>query len=146
MVAKLVLLAALASAWYMTGLIAFVQVVHYPLFGKVGPEAFRDYHAGHVRLTTATVLVPMSVELLSSAWLVYRRPEGATAGWVWAGLVAVVMTWLATGLLSVPLHDRLARGFDEGAHRALVGTNVVRAAAWVAHAGIMVVIAMKEMK
>jgi hypothetical protein len=35
-----VLLTCVASTLFMTGLSWFVQVVHYPLFAAVGPDAF----------------------------------------------------------------------------------------------------------
>ncbi|MGP0064258.1 MAG: hypothetical protein ACLQGP_11745 [Isosphaeraceae bacterium] len=140
MSSKFVLLACLASTLYMTGVIVLVQVVHYPLFERVEAMAFRRYHAEHVRLMTLLVLGPMVVELLSSAWLVFRRPEGPAAWLAWAGLAAAVVTWAATARLSVPLHDRLARGFDPEAHHALVRTNFVRTIAWFVHASTVLVI------
>lgn len=36
----LALLVCLGSTLYMTGLIWFVQAVHYPLLGEVGPGSF----------------------------------------------------------------------------------------------------------
>ena len=41
MESKLPFLACLGSTLYMTGLIWFVHVVHYPLFSRVGWENFR---------------------------------------------------------------------------------------------------------
>ncbi len=114
MSSTIALLACLASTLYMTGVIVVVQVVHYPLFERVETTAFTRYHAEHVRLMTFVVLVPMVVELLSSAWLVFRCPHGASPWLAWVGLTAAVVTWLATARLSVPLHDRLARGFRTG--------------------------------
>jgi hypothetical protein len=38
---KLVLLANLAATFFMVGLIWFVQIVHYPLFGQVGRDRVR---------------------------------------------------------------------------------------------------------
>ncbi len=145
MFTRLMLLAAFASTWYMTGLIVFVQVVHYPLFAKIDPESFQRYHEDHVRLTTFTVLVPMVVELFASAMLAYQA-SAASAGLAWAGLVAVVVTWVATGLLSVPRHDKLALGFQADVHRALVGTNRVRLVAWIVHSVIMSVIIANNVK
>lgn len=130
---ELALLACLASTLYMTGVIVVVQVVHYPLFERVETIAFPRYHAEHVRRMTPVVLLPMLVELVSSAWLAFRRPEGASPWLCWVGLAAALVTWAATGWLSVPLHNRLAREFEAGAHRALVRTNVVRTVAWSVH-------------
>ena len=145
MFTRLILLAAFASTWYMTGLIVFVHVVHYPLFAKIDPESFRQYHEDHVRLTTFTVLVPMVVELLASGILAYQA-RAASAGLAWAGLVAAMVTWLATGFLSVPLHDKLALGFQAEAHQSLVGTNRLRLAAWIVHSAIMSAMVFKSLK
>ena len=54
---KFALLACLASTLFMTGLIWFVQVVHYPLFSEVEPGDFLRYHAAHPRRTTRVVLL-----------------------------------------------------------------------------------------
>src|SRR4051794_35751848 len=93
---KWVLLACLASTLFMTGLIWFVQVVHYPLFAEVDPAGFRRYHAAHTRATTRVVLIPMILELLSSAVLVLGPAPGEAldAAMDWAGLIAATGTWL----------------------------------------------------
>ena len=49
-----------------------------------------------------------------------------------------IITWAATAQLSVPLHDRLAAGFDSEAHRSLVRTNArIWTAAWIIHSLIV---------
>lgn len=118
----------------MTGLIWFVQVVHYPLFGAVGAEAFTRYHALHTTRTTLVVAPLMLTEAACALWLVWARP--GPAAWIGAALVAVV--WLATFGLSVPRHEVLSGGFDSGAAEALVATNWVRTLAWTARAGLAV--------
>ena len=147
MLTRLILLAAFASTWYMTGLIVFVHVVHYPLFARIDPESFLRYHEDHVRLTTYTVFLPMVIELFASVMLVYHD-HGTTVSsrLAWAGLAAAVVTWVATGCLSVPLHDTLALGFQAEAHSKLVATNGVRLVAWIAHSAIMLVIITKNLK
>lgn len=139
MAGTLALLGCLASTLFMTGVVAFVQVVHYPLFDRVDPGAFARFHGDHVRRTTAVVVVPMVVELVTSVVLVVRPPARGVAGLAWVGLACALGSWAATGLLSVPRHDRLARGFDAAAHRSLVATNVVRLATWTAHAAALLV-------
>ena len=49
---RLVFLSQIASTLYMTGLIWFVQVVHYPLLGAVGGSEFSAYEQRHMSLTT----------------------------------------------------------------------------------------------
>ena len=132
------LLACLASTLFMTGVIWFVQVVHYPLFDRVQPESFRRYHADHTRMTGLVVILPMGVELLTSVSLAIRRPEAVEPWLAWVGLAAVLATWGATFFLSVPAHGRLSSGFDGDAHRMLVSTNVLRVVAWSVHSIVLV--------
>jgi hypothetical protein len=136
-IGSLALLTCLASTLFMTGLIWFVQAVHYPLFDRVGAEAFGRYHADHCRLTTRVVLGPMALELATSLLLVARRPPGVAPALAWAGLAAAGVAWISTIGLQVPLHRRLATGFDPATHRALVATNVLRVAGWTAHAAVV---------
>lgn len=135
--AALLLLANAGATLFMAGVIWFVQVVHYPLMGRVGRERFTAYSASHSRLTSYVVGPPMLVEATTAALLLVIRPAGiplyaALAG---AGLVAVI--WLSTALVQVPRHTAFSRGFDRREHRALVATNWLRTAAWSAR-GLLV--------
>jgi hypothetical protein len=136
---SLILLLCLASTLFMTGVIAFVDRVHYPLFENVGIEGFRKYHREHTRRTTYVVIAPMVVELLASVWLVIRVPKGVSPALMVAGLALAVGTWGVTFLGSVPMHDRLANGFDTAAHRTLVRTNALRAICWAGHSAVLMV-------
>lgn len=122
-----------AVTWALTGLIWFVQVVHYPLFAAVGPVAFPGYHAAHTRLTTLVVAPLMLAEAALAFWLVAGR---ADPGWAaWAGGALVVVVWLATFGLSVPRHNWLAvHGADADVIRTLASTNWLRTMAWTARA------------
>ena len=134
---KLALLTCLASTLFMTGVIWFVHVVHYPLFERVDLDAFRRYHADHTRTTTLVVLVPMVAELAASFLLVGQRPVGTDPWLAWLGLALAVTTWGMTFFFSVPAHNRLAAGFDVDAHRALLATNRIRVLAWTGHSAVL---------
>ena len=129
--------ASLSSSWFMAGLIWIVQVVHYPLFGRVGREGFAAYESAHARLITPIVGPAMLVELVSSLALLAARPRGMPAWAAWAGVALVGIAWASTAFVQVPLHGTLARGFDEDAHARLVATNWVRTIAWSGHAALM---------
>ena len=45
-------------------------------------------------------------------------------------LVSIVILWIATGFISVPLHNKLVRGFDVLAIQKLVSTNWIRTILW----------------
>lgn len=114
----------------MVGLIWFVQVVHYPLLARVGRGGFAGYEASHVRRTTWVVAPPMLVEAVLAVVLAVRPPVGVpkVAAWVAFGLLGII--WLSTAFLQVPMHRRLAAGFDDDAHRRLVSLNWIRTTAW----------------
>ena len=131
------LLAHLAATLYMVGVVWFVQVVHYPLFSRVGPEKFSLYSEAHSRLTTYVVGPPMLTEAATALLLVFRRPEGVPLAAALTGLALVVVVWLSTALLQVPHHTTLGSGFDRRAWSGLVLSNWVRTVAWSARGGLV---------
>lgn len=131
------LLLHLASTLFMVGVIWFVQVVHYPLFARIGPEIFPAYSDAHSRLTTYVVGPPMLLELSTGVLLLLFRPAGVPAAALWIGLALISVIWLSTALLQVPRHETLGLGFDATAHRALVATNWIRTAAWSARGALV---------
>lgn len=136
-----IVLACLVSTAAMTGLIWFVQVVHYPLFKAVGKDAFVEYEGRHTVLTTYVVMPLMFVELGTSLWLAYRPPEGFAAQYQ-AGAVMVVMIWLSTFFLQVPKHSILEKNFDEQAWRFLVRSNWIRTVLWTGRTAVLCLTAL----
>lgn len=114
----------------MTGLIWFVQVVHYPLFAFVQPDTFKEYEARHTGRTTIVVGPVMLVELGCSLALLGFRPAPVPLWAVWTGVLLLAVIWLSTFFISVPCHSELAKGFNPRAARALVRTNWIRTFAW----------------
>lgn len=131
-------LANLTSTLFMVGVIWFVQVVHYPLFSKVGEAGFVAYEDDHSRLTSYVVGPPMLVEAGTSLLLLVFRPDGVPGWLVWFGFGLVVAIWASTALLQVPRHTALGAGFDVSAHRFLVASNWVRTIAWTLRGGVVI--------
>lgn len=125
-----VLLLHLAATVFMVGVIWFVQIVHYPLFGRVGTEGFAGYSTAHSRLTGFVVGPPMLVEAATAVVLVVHPPEGVPFSLVLTGLLLLAAIWLSTAFLQSPQHTVLGRGFRPATHRFLVRTNWVRTALW----------------
>jgi hypothetical protein len=115
-----------AMTLFMVGVIWFVQVVHYPLFARVGEAEFPGYERQHARRTGWVVAMPMLLELGTAVATVWYL--GGALAWCGLGLLAAV--WTSTGLWQVPAHRRLEGGFDAVTHRRLVRTNWVRTLAW----------------
>ena len=120
----------------LVGLISTVQLVHYPLFAKVGLTEFADYQHEHVRRIRWLVVPLMTAELALATWLALAPPAPLQRWSAWLGLALAVGIWLATFAAQVPQHALLARGFDARAHAALVSGNWIRTAGWVARGAL----------
>lgn len=132
---KILLLLNLALTGYMTGLIWFVQIVHYPLFkevAKLGP--FAQYSRIHSALTTVVVGPVMVAELAVAVALTLSA--ASKLNFILLGLVLGI--WAVTFFLSVPNHTLLADGFDETAWLNLVQTNWLRTLAWTVRLGLLI--------
>ncbi len=127
----------IAATLYMWGVIWTVQLVHYPLFARVGAQNWAEYHSAHTRLMTLVVLPAMVTELGASGLLALSRPSWLSPGLLWAGFACAALTWAMTFFVSVPLHDILGHSFDTDAISKLVATNWLRTAFWTAHALIL---------
>ena len=114
----------------MTGIIWYVQLVHYPLFAEVGEDTWFTYHADHERRTGWVVAPLMIVELGTAAAIVVIGGHGVLT---LVGLVLAAATWVLTFALAVPLHRRLNATRDPAVIQRLVTINWLRTAAWTAH-------------
>jgi hypothetical protein len=137
------LLVNVAATLFMVGVIWFVQVVHYPLFTRVGEEDFPNYARAHARLTGLVVGPPMLLEAATAIVLVFSRPQGVPVPLPWAGLGLVVVIWLSTAILQSPRHTELGYSFDPATHRVLVASNWLRTASWSLR-GILVLVMVSE--
>lgn len=115
----------------MTGLVWFVQVVHYPLFARVQGD-FAAYETSHQSRTTLVVGPLMLTEAATAAALLALPVAGVDRRMAALSLGLVAVAWGLTFLVSVPLHGKLSGGFDAAAHACLVATNWPRTAVWTA--------------
>jgi hypothetical protein len=134
---KLIFVANVLVTLYLTGLIWTIQVVHYPLFAKVGAAGWLDYHGAHNAAITAIVALPMLLELGLSFALIAARPDKLPIWVAYAGFGLALLVWIATAALSVPIHGQLSAGLDLAAVKRLVTTNWVRTLAWTAHSALL---------
>lgn len=129
------LMAHAISTSMMAGVIWTMQLVHYPLFARVGADVFPLYQREHMCRISWIVGPAMLVEAASATWLMVDRPRGVPAWAAAAGLALVCAIWLSTALLQGPTHGRLLRhGADAARIRFLVTTNWLRTVAWSARA------------
>lgn len=110
----------------MTGIIWQVQLLTYPQFLKVPLADFIAYHHSHTQRMGWIVAPPMLAELmlaLIAAW----HLESAVS---YVSLALVIALWITTALVQIPLHNRLARGYDVPTIQKLVTSNWLRTVLW----------------
>lgn len=142
---NLLVVANAAAAWVMTGVIWFVQVVHYPLLAVVPVASARETAVEHQSRTSRVVMLPMAVEGVTTLWLMFDRPAAVQWWLAWAGGVCVAVALASTVLLSVPRHTRMANEPTDTIGRELVLTNWPRTVAWTAHGIICAVVLLQCM-
>ena len=132
---KLVFLAQLASTQYMTGVIWFVQVVHYPLFARTDTTHSPEYPDENQRRTGPVVIPPMLVEAATATLIALNPPSAIGRPVALVGLAMVAVLWLSTLLVQMPLHGRLKHaGHTAEIVAVLVRTNWLRTGLWSARA------------
>lgn len=116
----------------LTGLVWFVQLVHYPLFAEVDPGSFPAYEREHTRRTTWIAAPLMATEMIAAGALAILDPGMLTA----LGMALLAGIWGSTFFVQVPCHRVLAAGWSAPAHQRLVRSNWLRTSMWSARGAI----------
>ncbi|MEI8023156.1 MAG: hypothetical protein WCH63_03100 [Actinomycetota bacterium] len=127
---NLILLANFVATCLMTGVIWFVQWVHYPLLASVPVDRAVETAIEHQRRTGQVLAIPMAVEGFTTLGLLISRPESVQIFWPWFGAVLLAVALGSTVFVSVPLHAKMATNPTADVGRRLVVTNWLRTVAW----------------
>lgn len=117
----------LYSSIFLTGLIWVIQLVHYPSFQFCDPSKAKAFHDFHCRRISYVVIPLMFAELFSGAWSWWHR-DFATVSHIAFG--ALILIWISTFAIQIPLHNRLAEKMDAGVIQKLVLSNWIRTFLW----------------
>ena len=132
-----ILLANALSTLALVGLIWTIQLAHYPAFAYVRDDVFIAFEAFHQRAISIVVMPLMLLELGAALALLQWRPDAIPLALAMLGVALVAIVWLSTFFVQVPLHHRLAQGYDGDAIRRLVATNWIRTVAWSLRGGVI---------
>ena len=127
---EFVLLVNFVATAVMTGVIWFVQWVHYPLLATVSVEHAVETAVVHQRRTGQVLAIPMALEGVTTLWLLASRPDVVSFILPWFGAVLLAVALGSTVLVSVPLHAKMATNPTADVGRRLVVTNWPRTIAW----------------
>ncbi len=143
---ELVLLVNFVATAVMTGVIWFVQWVHYPMLASVPVDRAVETAVDHQRRTGQVLAIPMALEGVTTLWLLARRPEAVSFILPWASAVFLAIALGSTVFISVPLHAKMATNPTAGVGRQLVVTNWPRTIAWSARAVVCVVMLLQVVR
>jgi hypothetical protein len=114
----------------MTGIIWFVQIVHYPLMRQVGKGRFVRYTRTHFVLTVFIVGPLMLLEAVSVVYGLLYPTQWITNDVALLGAGLLLVIWIATFAIHLPQQRRLEREFEARAYRRLLFGNWIRSYAW----------------
>ncbi|PWN06206.1 hypothetical protein [Rhodohalobacter mucosus] len=125
---ELTLILNLFSSFFLCGLIWTVQIVHYPAFHGFEKKSYSTWMSFHKSRISIVVVPVMLVELGSSILLSLSTIPYLMLHRI--GLGVVVLVWLITFFIQVPLHEKLAGGYKESIAKKLVSSNRWRTLLW----------------
>lgn len=116
----------ISTCLLMTGIIWIVQVVHYPTFRFIDNKSFSSFSKFHAKSISSIVIPIMLVEIATVAILLVNFPSKA----LFINLTLLLITWLVTFLVSVPLHKELQKQKSSQNIEKLIKSNWIRTSLW----------------
>lgn len=121
----------------MTGIVWFVQLVHYPSFRFVSEEKGSDAVQFHQRNTSFLVIPLMLIEMGTGILLMGSSWVTMYGNYLLINLALLFLIWAVTFLKMFPLHRQLNRSVNEISIRSLIFMNWIRTVLWTARSGLL---------
>ena len=118
------------STFFMTGIIWYVQVVHYPLFKFIKQEDGSRSAFFHLRRTAFVVMPVMIIELITAVMLMSSSWMLLYSNYLWVNLALLILIWIISFSIHFPQHKALTKSFSSATLRPLVRSNWIRTALW----------------
>jgi hypothetical protein len=129
MYSNIVLLLNLVISIFLTGVISYMQFVHFPLYKTIRPRHFLKYEIQFKYLTTYFMGVLFGIEIIAAVLLFFLY-VGDWPYFMWTYIALTAINYGVTFLYTVPLHNELTRRYAPFKIRELIRVNKVRAAGW----------------
>ena len=108
----------LFSNIYLIAISIIVQFIIYPSFKKYSFVEFKTFHSDYTKKMFIIVGPVMTVELLCCAFLLIPA-------------ILLIIIWILTFFLIVPIHNKLNIKFNLNDHKNLIRLNGLRTLLWV---------------
>ena len=130
------------SCYFMTGVIWIIQLIHYPSFRFVDFKEFNSFQNFHTKTITFIVGPMMVLEIFTAFYLLLI--SDFSTYWI-VQILLLILIWLCTAFLSVPIHNLLAQPHINNTERlqiikVLVNTNWPRTILWSMRSLLFVVV------
>jgi hypothetical protein len=129
------LLTNVAATLFLAGILWSLQIVQFPLMLSAQSGDFVAYVRAQRTRNTLLMTLPMLVEAATGGWLLTTPIPSRH---LLTAMVLLVIGWIVTLGLIVPMHARIMRGYDPHAIRVLIRTNWIRTFCWTARACLMI--------
>ena len=128
----------LVLSFIAVGLIWTIQLVHYPSMRYISKDKFTEYHNFHSMRISILAIPLMLAELVTSIMLWYQNFNNTVQTVFLVNLIIVVLIWLSTFLIQVPLHNALSKEKNTEKLTKLIFTNWIRTILWTLRSILMI--------
>ena len=128
----------LVLSFIAVGLIWTIQLVHYPSMKYIPKDRFPEYHNFHSIRISILAIPLMFAELVTSIILLYQNLNNAIQTIFLVNLILVLLIWISTFLIQVPLHNALSKEKNTEKLSKLICTNWIRTILWTARSILMI--------
>lgn len=111
---------------FMNGVIWIIQLVHYPSFNYVAIDQWQLFHQKHTKRIAPIVAPVMMLEVITTVLITSHNPDLINL----ICLVLLVVIWLSTFLIQVPIHNQLHTKYSSKLISRLINTNWARTILW----------------
>jgi len=130
MVPLLLLILHSAITFGMTGVIWFVQFIHYPIIQIMPRQETTLFEKLHWNRTLGIAIVTLTLELATGVALLIWTPPGVLVFQLVFGLLLLGLIWLTTWGVCVPQHCKLKKCGSPAAATVLMKANALRSILW----------------
>ncbi len=118
----------------LVALIWVIQILHYPTFRFIDPDKELEFHKFHTFSISPIVAPLMVIELIFVSLGLYLNFSSLTV----TLLVLVIVLWLSTFLIQVPIHQKLSNDYKGELVDRLIKTNWIRTICWTVKLVVMI--------
>lgn len=123
----------------LMGVILMTQFISYPLLKSIPKDSFTDYHATYTGYIAPLVGPLMVFELIVISILTFQDPTNTIHI---ASAALVIMIWLSTFLIQVPLHNKLSKSYHAERINSLIHSNWIRTLSWTVKFALALILVM----